>query len=107
MATFAAALLLPASGPWVLLYAAALVGSVIAAVHHAEVIAHRVGEPFGTLVLALAITAIELSLILSVVVSAGAEAETLTRDTIYATVMIIASGVVGLCVVVGALRHAS
>jgi Ca2+:H+ antiporter len=105
LATFAAALLLPASGPWVLLYAAALVGSVIAAVHHAEVIAHRVGEPFGTLVLALAITAIELSLILSVVVSAGAEAETLTRDTIYATVMIIASGVVGLCVIAGGLRH--
>ena len=82
-----------------------LVGSVIAAVHHAEVIAHRVGEPFGTLVLALAITAIELALILSVMLAGGAGKSTLARDTIFATVMIICNGVVGLCVLLGSLRH--
>src|SRR5262245_30728795 len=74
----------------------ALLGTVIAAVHHAEVIAHRVGEPFGTLVLALAVTVIETSLILSMMVAGGAEMATLPRDTIYAATMIICNGVVGL-----------
>ena len=73
--------------------------------HHAEVVAHRVGEPFGTLVLALAITAIEVSLIVSVMLAGGPDAATLARDTLYATVMIIGTGVIGLCVLLGALRH--
>jgi Ca2+:H+ antiporter len=80
-------------------------GAVIAAVHHAEVIAHRVGEPFGTLVLALAVTVIEASLILSMMVAGGAEMSVLTRDTIYAAVMIICNGVVGLCLLTGGLAH--
>ena len=84
---------------------AALIGSVVAAVHHAEVVAHRVGEPFGTLVLALAVTAIESSLIVSVMLASGEAKAALARDTIYATVMIIANGVVGACVLLGALRH--
>jgi Ca2+:H+ antiporter len=84
---------------------AALIGVVVAAVHHAEVVAHRVGEPFGTLVLALAVTAIESSLIVSVMLAGGAEKAALARDTMYATIMIIASGVVGACVLLGALRH--
>lgn len=83
----------------------ALVGAVIAAVHHAEVVAHRVGEPFGTLVLALAVTAIESSLIVSVMLAGGEEKAELARDTMYATVMIIANGVVGACILLGALRH--
>lgn len=83
----------------------ALGGVVVAAVHHAEVVAHRVGEPFGTLVLALAVTAIESSLIVSVMLAGGEGKATLARDTMYATVMIIASGVVGACVLSGALRH--
>jgi Ca2+:H+ antiporter len=87
------------------LCALALVAAVTAAVHHAEVVAHRVGEPFGTLVLALAVTAIEVSLIVSVMVAGGGEKAALARDTVYATVMIIASGVIGICVLVGALRH--
>ena len=78
---------------------------MLAAVHHAEVVAHRVGEPFGTLVLAVAVTVIEVSLILSMMMSSGAAAATLPRDTIYAAVMIICNGVVGLCLLVGALRH--
>ena len=82
-----------------------LVGAVIAAVHHAEVIAHRVGEPFGTLVLAVAVTVIEASLILSMMLAGGDDMAVLPRDTIYAAVMIICSGVVGLCVLMGGLAH--
>jgi Ca2+:H+ antiporter len=83
----------------------ALLSTVIAAVHHAEVIAHRVGEPFGTLVLALAVTVIEASLILSMMIAGGDEMATLPRDTIYAATMIICNGVVGVCVLVGGLAH--
>lgn len=83
----------------------ALFASVFAAVHHAEVIAHRVGEPFGTLVLALAVTIIEVSLIVSMMLSNGQAADTLARDTVFATVMIICNGVVGLCLLMGSLRH--
>ncbi len=82
-----------------------LMAAVIAAVHHAEVIAHRVGEPFGTLVLAIAITVIEASLILSMMIAGGEHTAVLPRDTIYAAVMIICTGVVGLCVVVGGIAH--
>jgi Ca2+:H+ antiporter len=78
---------------------------VLAAVHHAEVIAHRVGEPFGTLVLALAVTIIEVSLIVSMMRSGGPEATALARDTLFATVMIICNGVIGLSLLAGSLRH--
>jgi Ca2+:H+ antiporter len=74
------------------------------AVHHAEVIAHRVGEPFGTLVLAVSVTVIEVGLILALMVG-DASATTLARDTVFAAVMIVANLVVGLSVVVGALKH--
>jgi Ca2+:H+ antiporter len=92
---------------WVLLSCAtaALLAAVFAAVHHAEVIAHRVGEPFGSLVLALAVTVIEVSLIVSMMRSSGAAASTLARDTVFATVMIICNGVVGLCLLAGSLKH--
>lgn len=82
-----------------------LIAAVFVAVHHAEVIALRVGEPFGTLVLALAVTVIEVALIGSMMVSAGSGATTLARDTVFATVMIVCNGVVGLCLLVGGLRH--
>jgi Ca2+:H+ antiporter len=92
--------------PWLLAgCGAALVAAVLAAVHHAEVIAHRVGEPLGTLVLALAVTVIEAALLLSLLVAGGAGMETLPRDTVYATVMIITTGVVGLCTLIGGLAH--
>jgi Ca2+:H+ antiporter len=84
---------------------AALVGAVLAAVHHAEVIAHRVGEPFGTLILALAVTAIEAALILSMMLAGGEEMAVLPRDAIYAAVMIICTGVVGICILVGGIVH--
>ena len=85
--------------------AAMLLAAVVSAVHHAEVVAHRVGEPFGTLVLALAITAIEVALIVSLMTAGGQEKAALARDTIYATVMIISSGVIGICLLLGGLRH--
>jgi len=85
--------------------AAALIGAVIASVHHAEVIAHKVGEPFGTLVLALAVTVIECALILSMMLSGGPEQRALPRDTIFAAIMIICNGVVGVCLLLGGLRH--
>jgi Ca2+:H+ antiporter len=85
--------------------AAALIGTVIAAVHHAEVVAHRVGEPFGTLVLAVAVTIIEASLILSMLLAGGAEVAVLPRDTIYAAIMIICNGVVGACILAGGVAH--
>ncbi len=91
---------------WVaVLCGAALAGAVFVAVHHAEVVAHRVGEPLGTLVLALAVTAIESSLILSMMMAGGQDMAVLARDAIYAAVMIICTGVVGLCVLVGGLAH--
>ena len=93
-------------GAWLtLLCGAALAGAVFAAVHHAEVVAHRLGEPFGTLVLALAVTAIESALILSMMVAGGQDMAVLARDSIYAAVMIICNGVVGLCLLVGGIAH--
>ncbi len=83
----------------------ALIAAVLAAVHHAELVAHRVGEPFGTLVLALAITVIEVALIISVMLGGDPDKAALPRDTIFATIMIIANGVIGLCLLVGGLRH--
>ena len=75
------------------------------AVHHAEVVAHCVGEPFGTLVLALAVTAIETALILSMMIAGGEDMAALPCDAIYAAVMVICNGVVGICVLLGGLAH--
>ncbi len=83
----------------------ALVGAVLAAVHHAEVVAHKVGEPLGTLILALAVTVIETSLIVSMMLAGGPAKAALARDTIYAAVMIICNGVIGLCILIGGIRH--
>jgi Ca2+:H+ antiporter len=83
----------------------ALLGSVFAAVYHAEVIAHRVGEPFGTLILALAVTTIETALIVSVMIAAPAEKAELARDTVFAAVMIVCNGIVGICLLMGAARY--
>jgi Ca2+:H+ antiporter len=85
--------------------AVGLGASVFAAVHHAEVVAHRVGEPYGTLVLALAVTLIEVALIVSLMVAGGAEAAALARDTVFAAVMIILNGIIGLCLLVGGVMH--
>jgi Ca2+:H+ antiporter len=82
-----------------------LVGTVFAAVYHAEVVAHRVGEPFGTLVLALAVTVIELALIVSVMLGGGPGSEALARDTVFAAVMIILNGLVGFSLLLGGMLH--
>jgi len=83
----------------------ALILAVFAAVYHAEVVAHRTGEPFGTLVLAVAVTIIEVALIVSVMVAAPAEKAGLARDTVFAVVMIVCNGIVGLCLLWGGARH--
>jgi Ca2+:H+ antiporter len=85
--------------------ALALIATVFAAVHHAEVVALRVGEPFGTLVLALAVTVIEVALVVSVMIAGGPETATLARDTIFAVVMIVCNGIIGICLLAGSLRH--
>ena len=87
------------------LLAVLLAGAVLAAVHHAEVVAHRVGEPFGALILAVAVTVIEVALIVTLMVSGGPETSALARDTVFAAVMITVNGILGLCVLVGALRR--
>lgn len=81
-----------------------LVGAVLAAVQHAEVIAHRVGEPFGSLVLAIAVTVIEAGLILTLMVSGGSGASTLARDTVFSAFMICLTGIVGISLLVGTWR---
>jgi Ca2+:H+ antiporter len=84
---------------------AVLIATVFAAVYHAEVVAHRTGEPFGTLVLAVAVTVIEVALIVSVMVAAPADKAGLARDTVFAVVMIVCNGIVGLCLLWGGARH--
>jgi Ca2+:H+ antiporter len=92
--------------PWVVaVVAVALIGAVLVAVHHAEVVAHRVGEPYGSLILAVAVTVIEVGLILSITASGGPQTASLARDTVFAAVMITCNGIVGLSLVVGAVRH--
>jgi Ca2+:H+ antiporter len=81
-----------------------MLGAVFAAVYHADVIAHRVGEPFGTLVLTLAVTVIEVALIESIVLTPGSS-PALARDTVFAVIMIVCNGLVGLCILWGGLRH--
>ena len=83
----------------------ALIVTVFAAVYHAEVVAHRVGEPFGSLVLALAVTIIEVALIVSVMITGAGDSSGLARDTIFAAVMIVCNGIVGLCLLGGGLRY--
>lgn len=85
--------------------AIALIGAVLAAVHHAETIAHKVGEPYGTLLLATAITVIEVGLILSLMLTGGPETAALARDTVFAAVMIIITGIVGICSLIGGLLY--
>src|SRR3954447_25425793 len=82
-----------------------LAAGVLAAGHHAEVVAHRVGEPFGSLVLAVAVIVIEVALIVTLMVSGGSDTETLARDTVFAAVMITTNGIVGISLLLGALRQ--
>lgn len=82
-----------------------LISVVLSAVHHAEVVAHKVGEPYGTLILALAITVIEVSLIVTIMLSEGEQGSTLARDTVFAAIMLILTGIIGLCLLLGGFRY--
>ncbi|RLV49687.1 ionic transporter y4hA [Nocardioides mangrovicus] len=93
------------TGPVLVLPALALGAAVLSAVHHAEVVAHRVGEPFGSLVLAVAVTIIEVGLIVTLMVSGGDDSTTLARDTVFAAVMITTNGILGLSLLLTAMRH--
>ena len=88
-----------------LLASAMLIAAVFSGVYHAEVIAHWLGEPFGTLVLAIAVTVIEVALIVSMMVAGGPEKAVLARDTVFASVMIVCNGIIGLCLLAGGIRH--
>lgn len=81
-----------------------LILSVMSAVHHSEVIAHRVGEPYGTIILAVAVTVIEVSIIISLMLSGGEEASLLARDTVFSATMLILNGIMGLCLFIGGLK---
>jgi Ca2+:H+ antiporter len=105
LGVLAAAFAYPGGDLLVLVAAVALAAAVFSAVHHAEVIAHRIGEPYGTLVLAVAVTIIEVALIVSVMLSGGPEKAELARDTVYAAIMIVCNGIVGLCLLIGGVRH--
>jgi Ca2+:H+ antiporter len=91
-------------GIYSIILAISLMSVVMAAVHHAEVVAHRVGEPYGTLILAIAVTVIEVSLIVSLMLVGGPDTATLARDTVFAAIMIILTGMIGLCLLVGGYR---
>ena len=111
MALFAAAtgvgwVFAPSLGGWLVaaILLAILFGTVFAAVHHAEVIAEEVGEPFGTLVLTLAVTIIEVALITTIMLGDKPQ-PALARDTVFAVVMIVCNGLVGLCIFIGGLHY--
>ncbi|MEU4564675.1 ionic transporter y4hA [Actinoplanes sp. NPDC023936] len=91
--------------PAVVIVAVLLGGAVMAAVHHAEVVAHRVGEPYGSLILAVAVTVIEVALIVTLMISGGEKSQSLARDTVFAAVMITVNGILGLSLLVGAIRR--
>jgi len=92
-------------GAYIALLAAGLFAGVLAAVFHAEVVAHRIGEPYGTLVLAVAVTSIEVALIVSLMIAGGESTTGLARDTVFAAVMLILNGMVGICLLAGARKH--
>ena len=92
--------------PWLsVLTLATLLATVFAAVHHAEIVSHSLGEPYGSLVLAAAVTIIEVALIVSVMLSGAAGVNEIARDTVFAALMIVLNGIVGACLLVGGWRY--
>ncbi len=104
-AALAGAVLAGLNAPLTAAASVALVATVFAAVYHAELVAHRVGEPFGTLVLAVAVTVIEVALVVSMMLGGGPEKAALARDTVFAAVMLVCNGVVGMCLLAGGMQH--
>ena len=105
LAAKAAGLADPGAASTMALAALLLGGAVFAAVHHAEIVALRVGEPFGSVILAVAVTVIEVALIVSIMLSAPDGGREVARDTVFAAVMIVLNGIVGLCLLAGGMRH--
>ena len=106
LVALAAGLVVGKNDAWIIGAALAvmLIGSVMVAVHHAELVALWLGEPYGTLVLTLAVTIIELSLIISLMLT-HEPSPGLARDTVHAVVMLVLNGLAGICIVAGTLRH--
>lgn len=92
------------SALWTLFAAAALAAAVLTGVHHAEVIAARIGPTLGAIVLALAVTVIEVGLILSMMTNDTPASAVVARDTVYAAVIIVTNGILGVCLLVGGVR---
>jgi len=93
-------------GSWyALILTMALFAGVLTAVYHAELIAHKIGEPFGTLLLAIAVTLIEVALIVSLMLAGGEVTAGLARDTVFAAIMVILTGIIGLCLLMGGIQH--
>ena len=78
---------------------------VVSAVYHAEVVARRVGEPLGALVLAVAVTVIEVALIVAVMLDSQGEPSSLAGDTVFAVVLITCNGIIGASLLVAAFRN--
>ncbi|HRN47656.1 MAG TPA: ionic transporter y4hA [Niabella sp.] len=78
-----------------------LIFCVLSAVHHSEIVAHRVGEPYGTIILAVSITIIEVAIIVSLMITGGEQYASFARDTVYSAVMLLLNGVVGLSLFIG------
>ena len=98
--------ILPGEAPLVLLLAGLLLlAAVFAGVHHAEVLAVKLGEPFGSILLAVAVTIIEVALIVSIMLSGAPGSDSVARDTVFAAVMIVLNGVFGICLLLGGRRH--
>ena len=96
------------SPAWLALMLFWLFGAVLVAslrvVHHAESLAARLGEPYGTLILTLSVTCIEVAMISALMLN-GDNNPTLARDAMFAVVMIVLNGIVGLSLLLGALRY--
>lgn len=89
-----------------LLALVAILGSAFSVVRHADVLAHRLGEPYGSLILSLAVVILEVSLISALMVT-GDTGPTLMRDTLYAVIMIVMSGLVGVSLLLGGRKFAT
>ncbi|MDE1567207.1 calcium:proton antiporter [Aquabacter sp. P-9] len=95
---------LPFSDAAALLATGLLLGSSFSAVKHAERISARLGQPYGTLVLTFSVTLIEVSVLASLMLN-GSNNPTLAREAVLSTVMFVLTGVVGICLLLGSLRH--
>lgn len=86
------------------LAAVLLIGAVFAALQHAEILGAKTGEPYGTLVLTIAVTIIEVAIMASMV-EHGDEDPTEAREAVFSAIIIVCNGLVGLCLLLGGFRH--